>query len=64
MNPTRLSVREIQIEKSYRRDERLGHLAGTSEPTDAQRAQAELEADLWESRLLLRRILDGQERAE
>ena len=63
VKPARLSVREIATEKAYRRDERLGHLAGTSEPTDSQRNHADLEADLWESRLLLSRILDGTETA-
>jgi hypothetical protein len=54
---------QIATEKAYRRDERLGLLCGSDEPTPSQVNQAELEADLWESRLLLKRILNGQEAA-
>lgn len=56
----RLTVAEIQTEKRYRKEERLGHLCGTNTPTPTQLAQAELEADLWESRLLINRIINGK----
>ena len=56
----RLTVAEIQTEKRYRKEERLGHLCGTSEPTTYQLNQANIEADLWESRLLLLRIINGK----
>ena len=61
---THWTVAQIQSEKAYRRDERLGHLCENREPTDRERAIATLESDLWESRLLLRRILNGEVPAE
>lgn len=54
------TTRQIATEKAYRRDERLGHLCGSSVPTPEQQAQAELEAELWEQRLILRRILKDE----
>lgn len=52
---------QFHRERSYRLQERLGILCGASTPTPAQISQAELEVMLWESRLLLHRIVQGTE---
>jgi len=54
-----MTRKQIETEHAYRIQERLGILCGSNEPTPEQLTLATREAEIWESRFLLNRIVHG-----
>ena len=51
-----LTLRQVEEEKRYRYEERLGILCGDWQPTPQQEAMARREADSWERARMLARM--------
>lgn len=54
--PRGLTLAQLEAEKRYRYEERLGILCGNAQPTDAQRTLAERDVQRWESYRMLKRL--------